>query len=295
MSHYKLPKGLRRRQLRDGTFRYFMRLSNKSGEVYLRGGLDSVLMQWRKYQIEIHLRNIDIVRITDLLELFEKCEIPLQDPARQSHLTTQVRSLVRFFKEHGDPEFSGSIPPISSYLQWRGMSFIYRACGEARLVIRTFSWARTHTTLRVGECPWASSTIANALRIPALEELGAALVFYSSRRHIIAPGRHACGNKAHIDTRTPICPVAEAVRNRDALTLGELRDHAVKQLKLDGRPDLAAALSRLTEDELRTALTFAEKKAVTAGIPQMTLGTQRTARLAALRLTEGGNTKCRKK
>lgn len=288
MSHRNLPRGLRRRTLGDGTFRYFLRTSRGSREITLDGDLDAALAQWRDHRVTEHLQHNYIIRITDLLALFEACEIPLQEPARQSHLARQTGSLITFFRESGDPEFTGLIPTVKSYLQWRGPSRLYRAGGEVRLLVRVFSWAMAHTTVQVGDCPWTSGPVVEALKVPVLKELGYAMAFYGRQPRLDVPCNAALQQAAISDAQPPLCPVADVVTIRDVLTLIELRDHSIRQLKLDGRPDHAAALSKLTEDEVRTALALSESATETGSAPRLVLGTQRAARLAAFRLTDGG-------
>lgn len=287
MSRRNLPKGLRRRPLSDGTFRYYLKTANSSRTILLDGDLNFALAQWRNHQIAIHLRHATITRITDLCGLFEACEIPVQAPTLQSHLVNQTRALVTFFREHGDPGFSDSIPAVTAYLQWRGSSHLYRASGEIRLLVRVFSWSRSHTTVQVGECPWTSGPVVEALQASTLKELGTAMAFYGRLPRVDAHRYDARQDTTTSGAQVPSNPVTDAVTIRDALTVPELRNHSVRQLRLDGRPDLAAALSKLPEAEVRTALVFGASATEAGNATRMVFGTQRAARLAAFRRTVG--------
>lgn len=253
----RLPKGLRRRSGRDGKINYYLKLADGARELRLYGELDCVLAQWRTHQIAGTLQGADVVRISDLLEMFEKCEIPIRkivEGVQCSYLIGQVRALIAFFKEHGDPEFLSRVPPAGDYLLWRGSSHVYRANGEVRLLNHVFRWARLHTSIPIGDSPWEGTFPDEKLREETLKEVGTAMAFY------------------RLELRADV-------------NLGALREHSKKQLKLDGRPDLAEALRKLTANDVQCALALAANAMAEGGAPKMILGTRRTARLQALRHT----------
>jgi hypothetical protein len=254
-------------------------MANGSRKVLTTGDLDFALAQWRANKIAMHLRRTNPVRIIDLLKLFEACEIPVEPEIRRPHLVNQIRALVAFFEEHGDPEFSDPAPDVMAYLEWRGPSHLYHASGEIRLLSRVYSWTKSHTPIQLGECPWSSEPIVEALQAPMLKDLGTAMVFYG--RH---PGLDAHRNVGTANVaQMPICLAADPVTICEEWKLRALRDHSVRQLKRDGRPDLARALNKLTMDEVRIALVAGESATQVANAPQLVLGTQRAARIAALR------------
>ncbi|WP_321931647.1 hypothetical protein [Paraburkholderia guartelaensis] len=253
----RLPKGLRRRSGRDGKVNYYLKLADGVRELRLYGDLDCVLAQWRTHQIAGTLQGADVVHISDLLEMFEKCEIPVRrivEGEQCSYLIGQVRALIAFFKEHGNPGLFSRVPPAGDYLLWRGASHVYRANGEVRLLNHVFRWARLHTSIPIGESPWEGASPDEKLREETLKEVGTAMAFY------------------RLELRADVNLVA-------------LREHSIKQLKLDGRPDLAEALRKLTVNDVQCALALAAKAMAEGSAPKMILGTRRSARLHALRHT----------
>ena len=280
----RLPKGLRRRSGRDGKISYYLKLADGVRELRLHGELDCVLAQWRTHQIADALRRADVVRISDLLEMFEKYEIPVRrtmEGEQCSYLIGQVRALIAFFKEHGNPEFFTNVPMAAEYLLWRGPSRIYRANGEVGLLNHIFNWARLHTPVQVGDCPWMGSVAAEALQEQTLRELGTAMAFY--RNEFCGGNNDAGRHTTRDDATTGKLPFMAASTHHTDLNPAELREYSMSQLKRDGRPDLARALARLSECDIQRALALAAKATLAGTSPQLTLGTRRIPLLAALR------------
>lgn len=285
MAKDKLPPGLRRRIGRKGDVNYYLKLAGNSAELRLHGDLDSALAQWRSHGIDSSLRRISAVRVSNLLELFANFEIPVRAAIESKHclyLIDQVSALIRFFREHGDPDFRAPVPTAAEYAKWRGPTCAYRAHREIGLLNHIYNWASLHIPARIGDSPWSGSSDDEVLQEGKLKELGAAMAFYR--------GESSGGDRVYEDDDAPrngtvTGNAASATLSTHAAdtSLTALRDHCAKQLKLDGRPDLSRALAKLSEPDVRRALALATTAALAGIAPHLILATQRVPRVAALR------------
>jgi hypothetical protein len=288
------PKGLRLRVGRDGKSNYYLKLANGAGEKRLHGDLACVLLQWRKYQIDSALREANIRHLSGLLKLYAECEIPVRiaiEGKQCAYLFAQVDALITFFRESGDPGLFDDLPDPNKYLKWRDRSCAYRANCEMALVNHIFRWTKLHTPIPIRASSWARSSSSAELHAETLRELGTAMVFYHDQTCL-----HGCRDKVAHSFTSPARTAhhsGEDVRSRDQtkLQLDELRLHSVRQLKLDGRPDLAETLTRLSQNDLQRALSLAEQAMITGTSPQLVLGTRRIERLKALQSAVDGRSK----
>ncbi|VVD33791.1 conserved protein of unknown function [Paraburkholderia dioscoreae] len=261
---------------------------------------DTALVVWRQHALKCHLPSGPVARICALLDVFGCVEIPTRDRRRRPALEKQLAALGAFFVRCGNPGLTTEWPTVETYLDFRGPHCELRACAEVRLVVHIWGWAH-RLSLIDGHltCPWTSASAQARTRLGIDREIGEALLAVancastSSPSICVSEGLPASltGEQESWVTRQVACSPSDRqtqITRIPAQTLTEQTAQAflrkaVKQLKIDGRLDLAHEAQRLSTSDLQVVLSLALEGAAPMHDAKLVLGTGRSARLDELR------------
>lgn len=304
MATRDLPPGLRARRQASGNVYFYLKIGTMKKELPLGADPVAALTEWRVHTLKRCLSGGPVTRICALLDTFRLAEIPTRNPRMRLALDRQLAALEKFFAQHGNPELTAELPLLETYFGYRGPRFELRACAEIRLVAHIWGWGHRLSVINGHlKCPWTSNSVQARIRVGVNREIGEALLSIACREEAsslskqirgemqISPTLEQAREKIESiillpgvrETQSPLTPVQALTDETAAKTF---LHEAAKQLKMDGRVDLAREVQRLPASQLQTVLWLALLKAPPkAHEAKLMLGARRSARLLELRAT----------
>jgi hypothetical protein len=301
MSKRDLPPGLRARQQASGNKYFYLATSEMEKELPLGSDYDVALVMWKEHALR-NLRSKPVTQICGLLDIFRLVELPTRDRRQRPALGKQLVELRAFFFQNSDPELSAEWPEPETYFDSRGSHCELRASAEIRLVGHVWRWAQKLSLIDMQrKCPWTSESAQTRIRLGIDQEVGEAILSIATLRRSPS-GKHSDDAMPMPIPPSPnngvVRPIATSSAERAAtlawLAAQTITDVAatefllelVRQLKMDGRPDLAREAQRLSTIQLHAVFKLMLEKPATIREGKLLLGTCRSARLDAFRATK---------